>query len=491
MDHVMQQRLGRRLALGLSVVWIVGCTKVGPDFKTPQTPVPDVWEETATAGLTDGKADLQTWWQTLRDPTLDSLVSRATTSNLDTRIMLSRIQAARFRLGIAKGLLIPDVRLGAQASYRKLSDNGAFEQIAPANGFDESGLYTVGADAAWEIDLFGRLRRTVEAAGATYQAQIEDYRDVLVTLLAEVGMSYVEVRMTQQRLAIANENAARQRETLALTRDRFEAGLTSELDVAQAESNLAGTLAQIPALDIDLAFALNRLAVLLAQDPGSLNDRVGQPGPIPQAPPVVGTGLPADLVRQRPDIRAAERVLAAQTAQVGAAKASLYPSLALTGAFAQVAREPSDLGNRESSTWSVDLPLTWTAFDGGELRNRVKVQGAQAEQALLHYEQTVLRALEEVENALTAYTREQTRRDRWSDAVVAAQRAVDLAHVQYESGLTDFQNVLDAERTLFAQQDQLALSDGQVIVNLIALYKSLGGGWSPEEFDNSGSLDKP
>ncbi|MEE8524860.1 MAG: efflux transporter outer membrane subunit [Thermoanaerobaculia bacterium] len=454
------------------------CVTVGPDYEPPVPSTPDAWHAEAIEGLTEGEASLQTWWQQLGDPVLEDLIRRAGASNLDLREALARILEARARLGVVSGQRLPAVDASAFYSYGKPSDQGVLEPLADlVGGFDAAGLYNGGLDASWEIDVFGRIRRSVESAAAGYQASIEDYRDVLVSLFADIALNYVDVRSLQDRIAYAEANAEAQRASVKLTRDLHDAGASSALDVSQAESNLAATEAEIPALEIALSFALHRLAVLLGEAPGTLQEELGRAGTIPAPPAEVATGLPADLLRQRPDVRRAERQLAAQSARIGVATADLYPRFSLSGFFALEATDVSGLG--DGSTWGIVPGLRWSLFDGGRIRSAIQVEEALTEQALVRYEKTVLRALEEVENALVAFSLEQRRRESLRAAVVATERTVELVEIQYRSGLTDFQNVLDAQRSLFVRQDQLAVSDGQVTRNLIALYKALGGGWDP------------
>ena len=470
----------RRFVLASLALVLAGACKVGPDYAPPPTPLPnaapmpDRWNAEATMGLESGEARLQTWWHVFDDPTLESLVERAQLQNLDLKQAVARVREARAFVGVARGDRMPAVDALAEGNVGKTSD--ASVPQAPEGGFQTAGLFSTGVDASWEIDVFGRLARNIEAAEAGYEASVEDYRDVLVSLLAEVALAYVDVRSLQQRLDFARSNVTSQRESLQLTRDRFNAGLTSALDVAQAESNLGDTEATIPQLEQALGFALNRLAVLLATTPGALDDELSRAGSIPEPPAAVGVGIPAELVRQRPDVRGAERLLASQTARIGVATADLYPRFSLFGFFS------FDAGNVGDSTgvgWSLVPGVRFNLFDRERIRSRVRVEEARAEQTFLAYEQTVLRALEDVENAMIAYAKERERRERLVEAVDATERSVELVRTQYLSGLTNFQNVLDSQRSLFRLQDQLATSEGLQIQNLIVLYRALGGGWDP------------
>jgi multidrug efflux system outer membrane protein len=454
---------------------VASACAVGPNYAPPEPEMPDRWHEELARGLAEGEAALQTWWTTLEDARLDSLIERAVAGNRDLRRAVARVDEARARRGIARGQWFPS--LDALASY---SRDRISEEALPLPGAGEArDFYSVGLDASWELDVFGRIRRSTEAADASLQATVEDYRDTLVALLAEVGLAYVDVRTFQQRIEYAENNVRTQRQSLRLTRDRNKAGLVSDLDVRQAELNLASTESFIPTLQIGLALAINRLGVLVGQHPTALRAELATPAPIPRPPPEVLVGQPAELLRQRPDVRGAERRLAAQTARIGVAQADLYPRFALLGTFAFDAIDAARLFTGDASAFSFGPALRWNLFDGGRIRANVRAQEALTEQALFAYEQTVLLALEEVEDTFVAYVQEHVRRDSLERSVAAAGAAVELVKTLYRTGLTDFQNVLDTERSLFVQEDALATSEGRVTQNLIGIYRALGGGWSP------------
>ncbi|MCL7960281.1 MAG: efflux transporter outer membrane subunit [marine benthic group bacterium] len=482
-----------RPPLLVALALMAGCT-VGPDYEPPDftvETVPDQWRTTVETEMAADTTDLEMWWVAFNDSLLTELIKRSEFGNLDLQAAVGRVAEARAIRGVAKGGYWPDIVLGGAYSYQKLSENGLQgAQVPPddGSGGDATSLladpfdsWNAGLSLSWEIDLFGRIRRTVEAADAQLQASVEDYRDVLVTLYAEVGSAYVDARAFQTRLDFATQNVTAQENSLELTRDRFNAGLTSALDVAQAEQNLAQTRSTIPALEIGLEAALNRLAVLLGQAPGSIHDELQDHTGLPQPDDKVAYGIPADLLRRRPDIRQAERLLASQTARIGIATADLYPTLSLGGTVGLEALDFDNLGDGGSVFWSIVPKISWPIFTGGKIRNRIRAEEARTAQALAAYEQTVLRALEEVQNALVAYGQEKMRRDRLREAVEASQRAVNLVETQYLSGLTNFQNFLDSQRSLFRQQDELAESSGQVRNNLIDLNRALGGGWSPSQ----------
>jgi len=469
---------------------VAGCA-VGPNYEPPELTVetvPDQWRTTVETEMQADTTDLEMWWISFNDSLLTELIRRSEFGNLDLQAAVGRVAEARAIRGVAKGGFWPDIVLGGAYSYQKLSENGLQGAQVGEPGDDAGSLlsdpfdsWTTGLSLSWEIDLFGRIRRTVEAADGQLQASVEDYRDVLVTLYAEVGSAYVDARAFQTRLDFATQNVAAQENSLELTRDRFNAGLTSALDVAQAEQNLAQTKSTIPVLEIGLEASLNRLAVLLGEAPGNLHDELQEHNGLPQPDDKVAYGIPADLLRRRPDIRQAERLLASQTARIGIATADLYPTFSLGGTVGLEALDFDNLGDGGSVFWSIIPRISWPIFTGGKIRNRIRAEEARTAQALAAYEQTVLRALEEVQNALVAYGQEKVRRDRLQEAVNASQRAVDLVETQYLSGLTNFQNFLDSQRSLFRQQDELASSAGQVRNNLIILNRALGGGWSPSK----------
>ena len=452
-----------------------GCA-VGPNYAQPEPEMPDRWHEELARGLAEGQAPLQTWWTTLDDPMLDSLIERAVADNLDLEQAVARVNEARARRGIARGQWFPTLDSLSSYSRRQISEESV--PLAGVGG-NAQNFYSVGLDASWEIDLFGRIRRSTESANASLEASVEDYRDTLVLLLSEVGRAYVDVRTFQQRIDYAESNVRTQQGSLRLTRDRNAAGLVSDLDVRQAEQNLANTQAFIPSLRIGLTQSINRLGVLLGQHPTALRAELETPTPIPSPPSEVLVGLPTELLRQRPDLRSAERQLAAQTAQIGVAKADLYPRLALLGTFAFDALDAAKLFTGDAGAFSFGPSVRWNFFDGGRIRSNVKAQESLTEQALLGYEQTVLLALEDVENAFVAYVQENDRRDYLQRSVTAAGEAVKLVNTLYRTGLTNFQNVLDTERSLFQRQDELAESEGRVTQNLVQIYRALGGGWSP------------
>jgi len=367
-------------------------------------------------------------------------------------------------------------------SRTEIAANGPNGGYVAAGGDNPVNAWEFGLGASWEIDLFGRVRRQVEAADAQLEASVEDYRDVLVTLYAVVAGTYVEVRSLQERRVYAQNNAESQQETLDVVEARLDAGLVPALDVSRARSNLANTQSEIPQLETLLEISRNQLAILVGLMPGALDARLeNNSGEIPAPSTELAIVLPAELLRRRPDVRRSERELAAQTARIGVATADLYPSFSLSGNLVLQAATFSDLGNSDSFGWSLVPGFDWPLFSGGKIRGQIEVEEGRTDQALASYQQTVLNALAEVENALVALRQEEMRREYLSTAVVASEESVELVHTQYISGLTDFQSYLDAQRSLTSQQDRFASSRGQVVNNLIKLNRALGGGWSLED----------
>ena len=479
MNHPAHRAPAPRLLLAFVVGSLAAC-KVGPDYVEPTTPLADQWTDQVTAEMADSTPAIEEWWAALNDTVLTELIRRAEIANKDLAIAVGRVKEARALRGIAKGGLLPDIVLDGTYTRRLISENSPVGQsfVNAGEPITTANVWNTSLGLSWEIDLFGRIRRTIEAATANMEASIEDYRDVLVTVYAEVALNYIDVRSFQARIAFAEANAEGQLASKQLTQNRYAAGLTSALDVAQAESNLRNTEAQIPPLQVGLVAARNRLAVLLGEQPGSLIGTLADSAAIPSIDQDVTVGIPTDLLRRRPDIRRAERELAAQTAIVGVATADLYPSFSLTGFIELEAIDFSDLFSGSSVGWGIIPGFSWPIFTAGKIRNRIKAEEARTEQALSFYEQTILLALEDVQTAIVAYRQEQIRRDHLRNAVTATTRSVFLVRTQYISGLTNFQNYLDAQRSLFDQQDQLASSEGQVVKNLINLNRALDGGWA-------------
>lgn len=480
--------MGRRLValagtcgLAAMVAMVPGCT-VGPDYEAPGLDGPAAFTHTGAEGFnrvsstTDAVGVEVAWWSTLRDPALDGLIGRAVRSNLDLRLAAQRIAEARAQRGVVASEDKPDINVGSGFTRRRNS-----ERVQQFPGSPIRNTWEFGFDSTWELDVWGRVARGVEAADADIAALIENRRDVMITLLSDVARNYVELRGFQQRLAIARKNIALQEDTLELTQARFNAGLTNEVDVSQARSVLATTQAAVPSLDDGVQRSIHRLGVLLGMQPTALLQELASAEAIPAVPDVVGVGLPSQMLRRRADIRRAERELAAATARVGVATADLFPRFSLTGAFGYQSNAFDDIGDESARFWSFGPAVRWPIFQWGRVRAAIGVENARVDQALTRYEQAVLVSFEEVENALSAFTREQSRRMALVQAVEADRRAFDLSNQLYANGLTDFLRVLDSQRALFTSEDALVQSDQAVTANLIALYKALGGGWEAGE----------
>lgn len=460
----------------LSAIVTIGCKAVGPDYEKPQIEVSQQWHTPLLKGLSSEQTDpnlLSTWWKSLNDEKLSSLIERAIVNNLDLQEALWRVQQSRALRGVEEAGLYPTLNTTGSAKWTRNSKQTADGKT--------SELYSAGFDAGWELDMFGGVRRSIEAADADLQASTENLRDVLVSLVSEVAINYVELRTYQAQIAAVESSIKSQTETYQITLWQHEAGLEDELATQQARYNLESARSQIPALHSNLEETMNRIAVLLGEQPGGVHSELEQVQPVPTLPESVAVGLPANMLRQRPDVRKAEDELIAQTARIGVATADLYPKLSLSGSIGIEALSLNRLSNNFSnpSNWTLQggPQASWNIFDAGAIRQNIKAQSALQQQALMQYESTILGALEEVENTLTAYANEQTRRTNLYEATQAAQKAALLAEKEYEAGLADFSDVLESQRTLLSFKNQLAESDGTMTSNLIRLYKALGGGW--------------
>ena len=453
-----------------------GCM-VGPDYQRPQTQVPTAFANQAQEGLSTDTVETA-WWRGFQDDRLQQLVELTLAHNHDLRVATARLREARALLSETTFDRYPTVT--SQGSYTRERTSKA--QTGPG-GDRDSELYDVGLDARWELDLFGQVRRSIEAGTADVGAAEANRRDVIVSLLAEVARNYFELRGTQNRLAVARQNAENQRQTLELTIALLEGGRGTELDTSRAEAQLQSTLASIPPLEIAIKAAMYRLGVLIGQPPTALEPELAAPQPLPTLPTRVALGRPADVLRRRPDIRVTERNLAAATARVGVATADLFPRITLFGSVALQATSFTSLFKGGSDTFGVGPGIFWAAFDLGRVRARIKGADARTEAALAQYEQRVLLALEDTENALVTFTRQQARRDALWASAQASEKAQNLARERYQFGVADFLTVLDAERTLLAAQDQLADSATRTATALVVVYKALGGGWeiAPEQ----------
>jgi NodT family efflux transporter outer membrane factor (OMF) lipoprotein len=457
------------------------CTTVGPDYVPPEKKVPDKFSTKLEAvKIEPPKAEeeatketpipvkmvtqemLGDWWQTLEDPTLTQIIERAVKGNLDLKLAQSRIREERARRGIAKSGRFPTIDATGSTSRQQSSQESG---TGKANN-----LHSTGFDASWEVDLFGGIQRSIESAEATVAVKEEELNDTLVTLVAEAALNYVEIRTFQARLKAAEKNLKSQEDTLQIVKDRLESGLTTSLTLEQANYNFESTKSQIPTLKIGIEQGKNGLAVLLGEFPGALKQELDNYKAVPVIPIEVAIGVPADLLRRRPDIRRTERELAAQTARVGVATAELYPKLTLFGSVGLESLSAASLFTGPAAAFSIGPKVTWPVFNAGRIRQNIKIEDEKQEQSLIQYELSVLTAVKDVENALIDYAQEQNRRISLIKTSQAANRAVELARELYAAGLSDFLGVLEAERSLFQFQDQLAASEGSVVSNLIRLF---------------------
>jgi NodT family efflux transporter outer membrane factor (OMF) lipoprotein len=460
--------------LVVAALFLSGCA-VGPKYKRPTASVPQQWSIRLTSGAR-AQEPVEEWWRGFNDVEFEQLVRRAVQSNLDLKLAAARVVEARGAQGIARSGLFPSVGASASASrnrQRAFTSVRGSAAIVPI----EFNNFQGGFDAVWELDVFGGVRRGVQAAQADAVAAAESRRNVLITVLGDLGRSYAELRGLQLRLAIAQKNIAIQQDTLDLTKARAKAGLATELDVSRAAAQLEATRSVVPALEAGVETSIHRLSVLVGQEPGAIRAELLPSAPVPVTPPEVPVGLPSELLERRPDVRQAEAQVAAATARVGEAKANFFPRFLLLGTAGRQASQLHDITLGMGNFFSVGPAISVPIFTGGRIRSEVRVQDARLQQALIGYRSTVLAVLKETEDALVNYAQEQTRREHLENAVKSNEEAVRLSSHLYTAGLTDFLSVLDAQRELYANEDLLAQSRTAQTVDLIALYKALGGGW--------------
>ena len=455
-----------------------GCTTVGPDFKTPEASVAKRWIDPESPLITYRDHDYSTWWEAFNDPVLNDLVQQAYKQNLSLQIAGLRVLEARAELGFAVGRLYPQTQqVTAGYSRNQVSDNS--DTVFKNSSF---GVASLGFDAAWELDFWGRFRRGVESADANLFANIASYDDVLVTLTAEVARTYFIIRTIEERLTLARGNVKIQEDSLRIASVRFKHGAVTELDVQQAKSLLHSTQGFIPQLVIARRRAQNALSILLGLPPQDLSAILARSDGIPTVPTEVAIGIPAELLRRRPDIKQAELQAGAQSAKVGIAVSDLYPSFSLFGSIGLLASDAgnsslSDLFEAESLTYTYGLSFRWNLFNFVRIKNRIRIQDARLEQLLVNYQNVVLQAAQEVEDALVGFVRSKDRAGFLEQSVDAAKRASELAMIQYREGVVDYQRVLDTDRFLTDQQDNYTSTRGNIALNLITMYKALGGGW--------------
>ena len=495
------------MAILVGAAAVTGCT-MGPDFKRPDLASPGSWfagpKEAVRPKRSMPVAEPvdPNWWTLFGDPVLTGLEHRVAAENLDVQAASIRLTESRAQVGFARASEFPTLNGNLSYTRQRASNNGFFS-IAPgaagraangASGSNPGGIQTRGLqpfdifqggfDASWEVDFWGRVRRSVESATSSAEAADEAKRSALMSSLAEVARDYIQLRGVQAQLEIARDNIRTARQSLNLTQQRAAGGLTTDLDVANASAQLRITLAQIPTLEQQEAQSINALSLLLGLPPNGLRTELATAKPVPPVPPRVPVGLPSELARRRPDIRQAEAQLHAATADIGVAEANFYPSLKLTGSIGLQSLQINHAFDLNSKQYAAGPGLTIPLFEGGQLRASLQLREALQQEAAINFQKTVLQAWHDVDNALTAYQAEQARRDELIQAVADNRRAVGLAQSRYQQGVADFLTVLDAQRSLLGAQLQLADSTTTVSSNLVALYKALGGGWEtdmPEE----------
>ena len=481
------RRTGSAL-IALSVALpFAGCTMVGPDFLEPKAPIADKYVAVDDSDKiakedqsTQESQDLTAWWTGFHDPVLNELIDTAYRQNLTLVSAGTRVLAARAELGIATGDMFPQTQqLGGGITNNRLSKVDVLSSPIPSGDFWRG---AVGAELAWELDFWGKFRRGIESADADYLASIANYDDVLVTLLSDVASTYIGIRTVEKQIELANANIVRQRKALSIAQDRFKDGATTQLDVYQAQNVLGSTLATVPQLRIQREEGIDVLRVLLGMAPQSLDGILSKTAGIPLAPASVNVGMPADLLRRRPDIRNAELRAAAQSAQIGVAKADLYPAFSLVGNVGLVATNAgsanlSDIFTHKAVTFSFGPTFQWNILNYGQITNNVRVQDARLQSLMADYQNTVLKAQQEVQDGIATYVLSREQAGYLRDSVTAATGALDLAFTQYREGLSDFTTVLTAEQALLQAENNLAVATGATATGLVHVYRALGGGW--------------
>ena len=465
-----QRRVGNVVFCALIALGMNGCM-LGPDYETPASTVDDAWLEAEDKNITTTKDEAIEWWKTFNDPLLDSLIEEAYQENLTLRMAAVMVMRAAAQRGIAFGEIFPQTQnLNGDYDRTKSSENPT-----PPSRYQTR--WNVGFDTTWELDFWGKFRRGIESADAELEASLATYDNVMVILISEVAATYTQIRTLQVQSKIAKDNVRIQEESLALAESRFKNGATSELDVAQASSALNQTRASVPALDIQLRQAMYQLSLLFSEPPTDLLHRLGDPGVIPSSSQKVAIGIPADLLRRRPDIRVAERQAGALSALVGVAATQLYPAFFLSGSLGYQSDRSNNLFDVNSWTGSIMPGFSWPILNYGRLKNNVRVQDAEFQEAILNYQNTVLVAAYEVESGLVAFLGTQKEVAYLEKSQKAAKRSLKLSMIRYKEGSSTFTRVLNSQTQLRQVQQSLAKAKGQVTLNLIATYKALGGGW--------------
>ena len=473
------------LLLILALLAVAGCA-IGPDFQRPKTTVSANWQDIADPRVSTSSATYRGWWKAFNDPVLDQLIERAYRENLSLRQAGVRVLQARAQLGIAVGEIFPQTQQAiGSVQYNRTSDRGAL--AAAAQGRSVAYWQSeIGAQASWELDFWGKIRRNIESADASLLSTLADYDNTLVTLTADVANAYVTIRTAEERIRIARENVETQQESLKIAEARLAWGTATQLDVDQAKTTLLNTLATIPSLEAQLRQARDALSVLLGMPPSDLSDVLEGPSVIPASPRDVIVGIPADLLRRRPDVRRAELQAAAQSAQIGVAKADLLPAFSLVGNLVFLSTDLgkfklSDMFRWGSRQVQVGPSVQWNILNYGQISNDIRVQDASFQQLLIAYQNVVLSAQQDVEDNLVAFLRAQDRADLLGQSVVSAKSAVAIAVLRYREGVTDFTTVLTAQQALLSQQDSLATTVGSIATSLVGTYRALGGGWEVRE----------
>jgi NodT family efflux transporter outer membrane factor (OMF) lipoprotein len=498
---------------------LAGCT-LGPNFERPSMFSPASWFASRpppppVASQTAPQPIDPDWWKLFGDPILTELEEQVAANNLDVRLASIRLAESRQQRGITAADQFPSVNGNSSYTREKISNKGVAALLGGSGASSATGsnglggtvggipgsalgaksgvppfdLFQYGFDASWEVDLWGRVARSVEAADASLLASAESRRNMLLTSVAELARDYIQLRGQQTDLQIAQQTLASDQRSLVLTQQRAQGGLVTQLDVSNAAAQVATTSAQIPQLEQSIAVSINALSLLLGETPGALTAKLATAEPVPPVPPTVPVGMPSELTERRPDVRQAEAQLHAATADIGAAEADFFPKLTLSGSAGLQSLQFKDLASISAGMYSFGPGITLPIFEGGKLKYTLELRKAQQQEAAVQYQQTVLQAFHDVDNALTAYSAEQLRRDALSRAVTQSRRALDLARAQYTQGLVTFLDVLNAQRTLFAAQQQYADSTTTVSTNLVQLYKALGGGWEGS-FPRGGSGEK-
>lgn len=464
-----------------------GCM-VGPNYQRPKVSVSPNWGETADQRLSTESTTYRDWWRAFNDPVLDRLVARAYRDNLTLQQAGVRVLQARAQLGIAVGEIFPQTQQAiGSVQYNRTSDRAPTAALVSGGGGSVSYWQSeIGAQASWELDFWGRIRRGIQSADASLLATLADYDNTLVTLTADVANTYIALRTAEERIRIAQENIDIQQQTLKIVEARFKYGTVTQLDVEQARTVLLNTQATLPTLETQRRQARDALSVLLGMAPNDLGDLLDGPSVIPVSPPLVIVGIPADLLRRRPDIRSAELQAVAQSAQIGVAKAELLPAFSLIGNLVLLSTDLgtfrlSDMFRWGSRSVQVGPSVQWNILNYGQITNNVRVQDAYFQQLLLAYQRAVLSAQQDVEDNLSAFLRSQDRADLLAKSVTSSRSALDLAVLQYREGVTDFTTVLTTQQTLLAQQDSLATTLGNISTSLVGVYRALGGGWEIRE----------